>query len=203
VPDADRADRDSRPDPLAAVPWPLRTTRLEIRRATGDDVATTWPYRRLPEVSEWMTGGMGSLEEYTEKFGDPVRLAKTLILELGGEVVGDLMVAVEDGWAQSEVRDQARGVQAELGWCLAPAHQGRGLAGEAVRELLRLCFEDLGLRRVTANCFAGNEASWRMMERLGMRREIATRAESLHREWGWVDGLGYALLAEEWRARRG
>ena len=34
-----------------------------------------------------------------------------------------------------------------------------------------VCFVDLGLRRVTANCFADNEASWRLMERLGMRRE--------------------------------
>jgi RimJ/RimL family protein N-acetyltransferase len=36
------------------------------------------------------------------------------------------------------------------------------------------------------------------MERLGMRREQYTVRESLHRELGWVDGIGYALLADEW-----
>jgi RimJ/RimL family protein N-acetyltransferase len=61
--------------------------------------------------------------------------------------------------------------------------------------------EDLGIRRVVANSFADNTASWRLMERLGMRRELYTVAESLHRTKGWVDGVGYALLADEWRAR--
>ena len=64
-----------------------------------------------------------------------------------------------------------------------------------------MCFEDLGLRRVTANCFADNESSWRLMERVGMRREMHTVSESLHRSGAWLDGLGYALLADEWRTR--
>jgi RimJ/RimL family protein N-acetyltransferase len=108
------------------------------------------------------------------------------------------MLRVEDAWAQAEVADQARGVQAELGWVLHPDHAGNGYATEAVRGLIRLCFEDLGLRRVTANCFADNVASWRIMERLGMRRETYTVRESLHRTGDWLDGMGYALLAEEW-----
>ncbi len=66
--------------------------------------------------------------------------------------------------------------------------------------LIRLCFEDLALRRVTASCFADNEPSWRLMGRLGMRREVHTLAESLHRSGQWLDGVGYALLANEWRA---
>ena len=65
-------------------------------------------------------------------------------------------------------------VQAALGWAFHPDHAGHGYATEAVRELLRVCFDDLRLRRVTADCFADNEASWRLMERVGMRREIST-----------------------------
>jgi RimJ/RimL family protein N-acetyltransferase len=67
--------------------------------------------------------------------------------------------------------------------------------------VLRICFEDLGLRRVTAECFAANEASWRLMERLGMRRESHNVGDSLHRSGEWLDGYGYALLADEWRER--
>jgi RimJ/RimL family protein N-acetyltransferase len=85
---------------------------------------------------------------------------------------------------------------------LDPAVGGHGYATEAVRELLRLCFEDLRLRRVTANAFAANEASWRLMERVGMRREGCSVADSLHRDLGWVDSVVYALLAEEWSAGR-
>lgn len=148
-----------------------------------------------------MTSAPKDLDEYRAKFENPERLAKTLVIELDGVVIGDLMLAVEDGWAQLEVADQAHDVQAELGWCLDPAYGGHGYATEAVAAVIRLCFEDLGLRRVTASCFADNEASWRLMERLGMRREAHTLRESLHRSGGWLDGMDYALLADEWRAR--
>lgn len=37
------------------------------------------------------------------------------------------------------------------------------------------------------------------MERVGMRRELYTFRESLHRCGEWLDGMGYALLADEWR----
>ena len=184
---------------LDDVAWPVRTARLSLRRASTADLDATWRFRQLDEVNRWMTSAPTSREDYRLKFEDPERLAKTLVIELDGEVIGDLMVAIEDAWAQSEVATQARGVQAELGWCLDPEHQGRGYATEAVTALMRLCFDDLGLRRVTANCFADNEESWRLMERLGMRREVHTLRESLHRSGEWLDGMGYALLADEWR----
>ena len=93
---------------------------------------------------------------------------------------------------------RARGAQAELGWVLDPDHTGVGYATEAVRELLRYCFEDLAVHRVVANCFLGNESSWRLMERLGMRRELHAVHESLHRSGEWLDTVGYAMLADEW-----
>lgn len=189
---------------LSDVRWPVRTARLSLRPATVDDVVATWRFRQLPEVSHWITQAPETLEDYREQFVDPDRLAANLIVELigTGEVLGDLMLKVEDAWAQAEVAERARGVQAELGWVLHPDHTGRGYATEAVAGLIRICFEDLGLRRVTASCFADNEASWRLMERVGMRRELATVRESLHRSGEWLDGLGYALLADEWEGAR-
>jgi RimJ/RimL family protein N-acetyltransferase len=190
------------PQDLSAVAWPLRTPRLTLRPATTDDVEATWRVRRQPEVGRWITRAPTDPLEYAEAFRDAERLSVTLVYELDGVVVGDLMLRIEDAWAQAEVAEDARAVQAELGWTLDPALGGHGYATEAVGELVRLCFEELGLRRVLASCFAANTPSWRLMERLGMRREQVTVRESLHRELGWVDGLGYALLADEWRVRR-
>jgi RimJ/RimL family protein N-acetyltransferase len=187
---------------LSAVPWPTRTERLLIRPATPDDVDATWAFRRIPEVCEWVTHDVQTRDEYAEMFLAPGRISSTLVMELDGVVVGDLMIRIEDAWAQAEVASGGTGVQAELGWVIDPAYGGQGLATEAVAELFRICFEDLGLRRVTALCFADNEPSWRLMERLGMRREEHNVADSLHRTRGWIDGFGYALLADEWRAGR-
>ncbi|GAA4968147.1 GNAT family protein [Kineococcus glutinatus] len=187
-------------DPLAAVAWPLRTERLLVRRAEAADADTTWGYRHLAEVARWVGVQPADRARWRDLLAE--RLHRTLVVELGGRVVGDLMVRIEDGWAQHECAGRARGVQAELGWALDPAFGGRGYATEAVRELLRACFEDLGLRRVTASAFAANEASCRLMERVGMRCELRGVRDSLHRDLGWVDGVGYALLAEEWHGRQ-
>jgi RimJ/RimL family protein N-acetyltransferase len=129
-------------------------------------------------------------------------LSRTLVVEHDGQIVGDLYLHVEDAWAQAEVSEDGKEAQAEIGWVLSPAHQGRGFATEAVAELVRVCFDDLGLRRLTAIAFAGNPASLRVMEKAGMRQEALHRQESLHRDLGWVDSVVYALLADEWRTDR-
>ena len=180
--------------------WPARTARLLIRRVTADDAAAVWRYRRLPEVFDWITTAPGDEHAFTAYFEDPHRLAVTLAVEHEGVVIGDLYLHIEDPWAQTEVKEAACGVQAEIGWVLDPSYGGRGLATEAVAAMLRICFEELGVRRVVANCFADNTRSWRLMERIGMRREAHTVSDSLHRSGNWLDGYGYALLAEEWRA---
>jgi RimJ/RimL family protein N-acetyltransferase len=123
-------------------------------------------------------------------------------MEVDGAVIGDLYLHVTDAWAQEDVADRA-GQEAEIGWCLSPAHQGRGYVTEAVTELARICFEDLGVRRLTAVAFADNSPSVRVMEKVGMQREALHRRESLHRDLGWVDSVVYALLAEDWRTERG
>lgn len=187
--------------PLDAVDWPARTDRLLLRRATPADAHAVWAYRRLDEVSRWLTAAPATFEQFVAHGFTPDRLPETVVVELDGTVVGDVMVKVVDGWAQAEVAHRARQVQGELGWVLHPEQHGHGYATEALTEVLRLCFEVLGLRRVTAGCFAANEASWRLMERLGMRRETHTVRESLHRTEGWLDGLEYALLADEWLGR--
>ncbi len=198
------ASTSAPPDPLARCEWPRATARLVLRRATAEDVPAIWSYRRLPEVNRWLTAAPDDLVGFASYFGRGDRTAVSVVVSLLAApqtVVGDLMVRVGSAWSQTEVHRQAQGTQAELGWAFTPAVGGLGYATEAVAELLRLCFADLGLRRVEAGCFAANEPSWRLMERLGMRREAHSRADGLHRTEGWLDGYAYALLADEWRAR--
>ncbi len=112
--------------------------------------------------------------------GRPQRLNETyaakhadyLVVERDGEIIGDLMLRSGDGWGQREVKDQAVGVQAELGWTFAPEAGGKGYATEAVAALIGVCFEHLDKHRVEAGAFAANEPSWRLMERVGMHDRL-------------------------------
>ncbi len=183
------------------LPWPARTARLTIRPAAVADLPSVFAYRRLVVVSEWLPTHPSHEDAFVERLRQPERLAATYVLEFDGALIGDLYLAVEDAAAQQEVAARARATTAEIGWVLDPAYTGRGFATEAAAELLRLAFEGLGVRRVVAQCFADNTPSWRLMERLGMRRESSTRAATLHRSGRWLDAVGYGILAEEWRRR--
>ncbi len=70
----------------------------------------------------------------------------------------------------------------EIGWGIDPALWGQGYAPEAAREMLRFAFGALNAHRVMAFCHADNQASVRVMEKLGMR------CEGRLREVRWLDG---------------
>ena len=181
--------------------WPLITARLAIRPVDASDLDAIWSYRGRPDVDLWL-GGSVDRETITRRFLEPKAGRQQLSVLRDGHVVGDLMLVVQDAWSQVEVAEQGRATRGLLGWAFHPDVSGRGLATEAVGELIRHAFEDLGLRRVVAECFADNEPSWRLMERVGMRREAHHVRDSLHRTLGWQDEYVYALLAEEWRDRQ-
>ncbi|MGI5950467.1 MAG: GNAT family N-acetyltransferase [Brooklawnia sp.] len=184
---------------LAELEWPRYTRRLLLRPAQPSDARAIYECRRIPEVRRWLGQPVEGWAEYIMNYR--TRQGRWIVVELDGRLVGGTLIEVQDGWAQAEVADQARGVQAELGWLFHPDVWGQGIATETVHELLAICFDGLGLRRVHAGCFLENIASWKVMEKVGMRREAHYVRESLSRDGVWRDGLEYAMLAEEWAGR--
>ena len=103
-----------------------------------------------------------------------------------GTLCGDCAVRVSD--------DQP---QAEVGVTFAPAHQGTGLATEALGAVITTLFEEHGLHRVFAETDDRNVAVHRLLERLGFRRE----ARLVEADWfkdEWTTVCVYAVLRREW-----
>jgi RimJ/RimL family protein N-acetyltransferase len=67
----------------------------------------------------------------------------------------------------------------EIGWWLARAWWGRGLATEAARTALRDGFERAGLRRIVAIAQPANTASIGIMRKLGMQFERMTESRGI------------------------
>jgi RimJ/RimL family protein N-acetyltransferase len=61
----------------------------------------------------------------------------------------------------------------EVGWRLAREHWGHGYVTEAARAALRFGFEVVGLAEIVSFTVPQNERSWRVMERIGLRRDPA------------------------------
>lgn len=93
----------------------------------------------------------------------------------------------------------------ELGYVFNRHYSGKGYATEAAAKVVDYAFRILGAHRIAAYCNTENVPSWRLLERLGMRRE-ATRLKNMffdrdeHGQPIWFDSYQYALLAEEYLA---
>ena len=90
-------------------------------------------------------------------------------------------------------------LHAELGYWVGVPFWGRGFATEAARAVVEFGFRTLRLRRIFAHHFAGNTASQRVLEKIGMTHEGRSRQHVV--KWGkFLDLENYGLLAEEFRA---
>jgi len=97
------------------------------------------------------------------------------------------------------------GDEAEIGWILHRDYWRQGYGTEMGNAMLKFGFEDLGLHRILAHCDAENIGSYKIMEKIGMRREgLFFDARPPHkksnREYG--DELSYAVLKNEWDAQK-
>ena len=182
--------------------YPLLTDRLELRPFRDDDLDTLCEMDGDPATTRYLYWGPRTRAEVRvslarrkkmtsiEKEGDGLRLA--IVLREDRSLVGDVSLYY---------RSKEHG-QGEIGFVLHPDHHGHGYAGEAVRVLIGLGFEALGLHRIVGRCDPRNAASARLMEGLGMRREAHLR-ENEYVKGEWVGEYVYALLADEWRASHG
>jgi RimJ/RimL family protein N-acetyltransferase len=190
----------TRPD----IDWPRSAGALTLELPTPALVDQVLTWRNLPEVTRWLLRTEVDPERFRSAWLDSVENphdhAAVALRE--GKVVGTGSLEVGDGMGQFHGGAELEGVEGLLGYLVDPAHAGQGNATMIAAALLDLAFHDLGLRRVTAACYADNVASWKVMEKLGMRREQHGVRESWHADHGWIDNLTYAILAEEWRSRR-
>ncbi|MFL5811991.1 MAG: GNAT family N-acetyltransferase, partial [Bdellovibrionia bacterium] len=67
-------------------------------------------------------------------------------------------------------RETQESAVANLGWAINPDFQKQGYATEAARALIAFGFEQLGLSVIYTTCDTRNVASYRVMEKVGMKR---------------------------------
>jgi len=180
---------------------PIETERLLLRPMEESDAEALHAYQSLPETARFQHWEPRSLEEIRDKLSEWTNmrrlegegtLAFAVLTREDGRLIGDASLRVTDVAAR----------QGTIGFSLHPAFQGRGNATETARALLKCGFGELNLHRIFACCDTRNTASWKVMERLGMRREAHFREHALFKG-EWDEEYYYAILEDEWRQRYG
>ncbi|MDP3712715.1 MAG: GNAT family N-acetyltransferase [Mycobacteriales bacterium] len=120
--------------------------------------APDWPHADTPDA-------LRPLAEYGAP-GDDGGWLVVLGSPRDGTVVGDC------GW----LGGPAPGGDVEIGYGLAPSARGQGLGTEAVAVLCTWAAAQPGVTRLTADVLPGNEASLRLLRRLGFAQAAADEA---------------------------
>jgi RimJ/RimL family protein N-acetyltransferase len=180
--------------PLAPA-YPLTTARLRIRPWEAGDLDVYHQLRSDSGVARYLYDEPLTREQCQAKLSQlsSVITGPDTWINLAVEVVASGVVVGDVGlcW-RSDVHRQA-----EVGYTFLPEHRGHGYATEAAAAMVDLAFTGLGAHRVCGRLDARNDASARVLERLGMRRE----GYFVENEWvkgEWTDEIAYAMLEREW-----
>ncbi len=178
---------------------PIDVDELTLRRVEYDDRADLFEIYSNPEVARyqffdpWTLGQVEQLVySQSEVFaGDPgVPFVLVAVLRSEGKVIGDCQITI------NSVEDR----QGEVGFSFNPEYSGRGFATKAANATLGFGFTRLNLHRIVAAVDVRNASSWRLMERVGFRREAHFVHDSLL-NGEWIDDYVYSMLEDEWHAK--
>lgn len=171
----------------------LKTERFVIRAFERKDLEVFAQYRSQKLVAKYQSWTSFTHQDAVEffedmdysTFGGEGKWYQLAISTLEtDELVGDLAVHFIDK------------NQVEIGFTVSPEHQGKSFATEAISSLLAYVFGELNKHRVIAITDTENMAAYRLLEKLGFRRE-GHFIQNVFFKGAWGDEYQYALLHSE------
>lgn len=150
----------------------METERLLLRPWEESDAESLYTYAKDPDIGPsagWPAHQ--SVEESRsciQKFASS-REAYALCLKTDGKAIGAIELKLK-GHTDMTDRDD----ECEMGYWIGKPFWGRGLMPEAVKEMLRHAFEELGMAKVWIGYYEGNDKSRRVQEKAGFRYQWKT-----------------------------
>lgn len=180
----------------------LETERLILRPFEENDFEAVHSYASIAENIQYMVWGPNE-ESHTKAFiSQAIAKSKEIscsnyqyaaVLKSSGKLIGACDIAI---WGEDE---------AGIGWILHRDYWKQGFGTEMGSRILEFGFEELRLHRIVAHCDTENYGSYRVMERIGMRREgcfIEGRTANKFSDKRYGDEYSYAILRDEWKIHR-
>lgn len=173
----------------------IDTNRLVIRKFKETDFIDLYEYLSNPEIYVFEPGRPISLSE-AEKL--TIERAKgsdfyAVVLKENNKMIGHLY------FKQIEPQEM---MTWELGYIFNPSYHRKGYASAAARALVEYAFKNFKVHRIMARCDPKNPASWKLLEKIGFRREGHFKQFGTFRNGKsgnpiWHDAYEYGFLKED------
>lgn len=173
----------------------LETPRLILRRLEMRDAPDLFDYSRDPQVAKHVLWdaqtSVSEARAYVRYMLRRYRAGEPASWGIEEKETGRVVGTIGYMWYQ---RDNNA---CEVGYSLARRRWNRGYMTEALAEVLRFSFEELGVHRVEAQHEVENAASGAVMRKCGMQKEGTLRGR-LYNKGRYVDVDLYAMLREDY-----
>jgi len=172
----------------------LQTKRLILREVTLSDAKDVFVFRSDAYVQRYNAKPLEDVSEAREQISE----MKAVYERTDGIAWGithkeqDTIIGMVGFWQWSYSN------RVMLGYDLAREHWGKGIASEAVREIIHFGYEKMELNRIEAETIEDNHESVRMLEKLGFVLEGVRREYSLEDDGKYHGSAMYALLKSEY-----
>ncbi|HUH15650.1 MAG TPA: GNAT family protein [Gaiellaceae bacterium] len=161
---------------------------VSIRPAAAGDVDFLAELYADEDVRPFLAAaGSYDRDGVAEKVAQDPETGGVMVVELDGERAGAM------AW---ELRNRRSAIVHVSGLAVHPRFRGRRLADEAARLLQTHLLRERGFHRIELEIYGFNERAQRHAERAGFVREGVKR-KAYRRGDGWVDGVLYAVVAED------
>lgn len=130
------------------------------------------------------------IDSFASNFNNKRSLRWGIILKESGNLVGT--VGLNNLLISSK--------RTEIGYDLLPTHWKKGIVSEAVQAVIEYCFQELELFRIGAVTFPENEASFKLLLKLGFQKEGLLRGY-LYQNDQSSDALVFSLIRPDWDKR--
>ncbi|OAS85363.1 MULTISPECIES: GNAT family N-acetyltransferase [Metabacillus] len=168
----------------------IKTKRLLIRKFEFKDWQGVYEYTSDHNVMRYIPEGVFTEEDAKEfvnkNMGDTAEKFPVVLID-GNILIGHIVFYKYFGEHTYEI-----------GWVFNPKYYNKGYASEAAKAILEFGFEKIKLHRIIATCQPQNIPSYRVMEKIGMRREGYFK-KCIPKGNEWWDEYYYAILEEEWK----
>ena len=180
----------------------LETDRLILRPFTPEDFAEVHSYASDPSNVTYMVWGPNTEEDTRNFISFAIRQGEAKVCRNYQYAAVCKQANTLIGACDLSLTDVDSNM-AEVGWIVHKDYWRLGYASEMGAKLIEFGFGELGLHRIIAHCDVENTASFRTMERIGMRQEgllfdsrPANKNPIYQRPFS--DEFIYAILKSEW-----
>ncbi len=190
----------------------IETDRLILKPQTMEEQELLWKILMTPEVNkyyltvpkkfkdkllDWDKQKIYYEAEITHALDSDV-FKWSIFLKSNGECIGRVSCHEANVEDESIVDQSIRGV----GWYINPIYQGMGYGYEAAHAMIDYMFNEVNISKIKTGAAICNPASWKIMEKIGMKRLNETYFVEYTFQDDLVEDYRYEITKEEYSSKK-